>query len=122
MSYASVPHLRGNAASIGQTVAPTKTNGAGAGTSPTITVSGSDEAGQVSITLGTSPAAGTLVTLTFQTAYAVAPVVVVSAVDTTTATVGSFYASATTTQVVIGTHGTPTSGTLKLNYVVVGGA
>lgn len=121
MSYASLPHLRSNGSSHAKAVAPKKTNGAGSGTSPTITVSGVDEVGSVTVVTGSSPAAGTLVTLTFNKAYAVAPdAVLVSAADSATATVGSFYASATTTALTIGTHGTP-SGTLKIYYAVLGG-
>lgn len=114
-------HLRTNAYVHRNAAKPAIAAGAGAGTSPTISNTGTDECGQVSIAAGGSPAAGTLVTVTFAHPYAVLPdAVLVSAVDSATATVGSFYASATKTAVTIGTHGTP-AGTMKVNYVVVGG-
>lgn len=57
--------------------APSATAGAAAGTSPTITVSGTDHSGYVSIATGTSPnvaADGTVATVTFdQTWYPAAP-------------------------------------------------
>jgi hypothetical protein len=48
--------------------------GTGAGTGPTVSVAGSDQAGTISVTTGTTPtAAATIVTITFATAYGVAP-------------------------------------------------
>lgn len=121
MSFASLPRLRSNGYSEANAPSPSATAGAGAGTSPTISHKGADERGTVTVAAGTSPAAGTLVTLTFATPYSIAPdAVLVSANDSATAAVGGFYASATATVLTIGTHGTP-SGTMKLNYVVVGG-
>jgi hypothetical protein len=121
LSYSNIPHLRANGASEAAILTPAKTNGAGSGTSPTITVAGADERGTVNIVTGGSPAAGTLVTLTFATPYTIAPdAVLVSANDTATAAVGGLYASASKTALTIGTHGTP-AGTMKINYLVVGG-
>lgn len=124
MSYASLPHLRSNGGSLGQTVAPTHAAGAGAGASPTITVTGADERGQVAVTTGASgEAAGTLVTLTFQTAYTVAPdAVLVSANDSATAALNP-YASVSATGITIGVQGAPAASTAyKFNYVVLGGS
>lgn len=117
----NLPRLRSNAYAHLNSAKPVATAGAGAGTSPTITNTGADERGQVSIAAGSSPAAGILVTLAFAHPYSVAPdAVILSANDSATATVGGFYASATKTTLTIGTHGTP-AGTMKLHYAVIGG-
>jgi hypothetical protein len=67
-------HIRGT------TLAPTFTAGAGAGTGPTITVTGNDVAGIVSVTVGTTPSASNsvIVTITFNTAYTTAPFVILT--------------------------------------------
>jgi hypothetical protein len=115
--------LRSTHESLELTPAPVVAAGAGLGSgSPSATVVGMDEWGTLTLVVGTSPAAGTLATVTFQNAYSVqAPAVVISAVDSATATVGGFYASVTKTAITVGTHGTP-AGTMKVNYAVIGGA
>lgn len=58
----------------GGTATPSNTPGTGAGTGPTVTISGSDQAGLITITTGSSPAANaTLVTVTFSATYGAAP-------------------------------------------------
>jgi hypothetical protein len=48
--------------------------GTGAGTGPTVSVAGSDQAGTINVTTGTTPtAAATIVAITFATAYGVTP-------------------------------------------------
>jgi len=60
------------------TSAPTIAAGTGAGTSPTVTVTGSDLGHQVNVTTGTSPTAtATVATITFNVAYGSAPKAVV---------------------------------------------
>lgn len=67
----SIPHI----ISTGST--PGIAAGAGAGTSPTISISGTDMAGTISLTAGTTPTAGQIIaTITFATAYGAAPIVV----------------------------------------------
>lgn len=61
----------------GKGSAPSIAAGAGAGTSPTISITGTDAAGVIQITPGASPSSNAVVaTITFASAYAVAPVVV----------------------------------------------
>ena len=55
------------------TATPTIAAGAAAGTSPTISISGSDQQGLITITTGTSPATGVLATVTFGNVWATAP-------------------------------------------------
>jgi hypothetical protein len=53
---------------------PTIAAGAGAGTGPTVTISGNDRAGRISVTTGTAPSASAIVaTVTFSTAFGAAP-------------------------------------------------
>jgi hypothetical protein len=53
--------------------------GAGAGTSPTLTVTGGDVSGTITLTSGTTPASGgTILTLTFLNAYGASPPVVLT--------------------------------------------
>jgi hypothetical protein len=64
----TIAHLRGG------TTAPAITTGAGAGTSPTISISGSDLSGTITLTTGTNPVAlGSIAILTFNSTYASAP-------------------------------------------------
>ncbi|BCP41436.1 hypothetical protein MINTMi27_15290 [Mycobacterium intracellulare] len=123
MSYADLPHLRSNAYSESTAASPSVAAAAGAGASPTITATGFDERGQVSVKVGaTGEAAGSLVTVTFAKAYDVAPdAVVVSGNDSASAALNP-YASASKTALTIGVAGTPSaSATYVFNYVVVGG-
>lgn len=62
---------------IGGTAAPTIAAGTGAGTTPTISIAGTDLAGEITLTTGTTPAtSATVFTVTFNTAYGAAPRVV----------------------------------------------
>jgi len=64
----NVPHM------VGSSSAPTIAAGTGAGTSPTVSVSGNDLIHKVTITTGTGSAASAIVgTITFNSAYASAP-------------------------------------------------
>lgn len=108
---------------ISTTGKPVATAGAGSGTSPTVGNAGTDEHGTLTVTAGTSPAAGTLATLAFSVAYATTPAaVIVSPADSASAALAP-YASATTTTLTIGVHTAPTgAAAYKFNYQVVGGA
>jgi hypothetical protein len=65
---------------IGRTSVPTIAAGTGAGTSPTVSVSGNDLDGVINITTGSAPSGSNAIiaTITFNTAYGVAPTVVLS--------------------------------------------
>ncbi len=58
----------------GLSAAPTIAANAGAGTSPTVSISGTDMSGTITVTTGTSPTANTAIaTVTFNSAYTAAP-------------------------------------------------
>lgn len=59
---------------IGTSTAPTIAAGTGAGTTPTVSITGTDLAGYISVTTGTVPTlSATVVTITFNAAYGAAP-------------------------------------------------
>ena len=63
---------------VGITSAPSISGGTGAGTSPTVSVSGTDIGGNISITTGTSPAtSATVATITYNVAWTSTPSTVV---------------------------------------------
>jgi len=64
---------------LGNTAPPTMTAGTGAGTSPTISISGSDVAGIIRIAAGTGPSAkADIVNITFTSAYTTPPYVLLT--------------------------------------------
>lgn len=98
----------------GSTSAPSIAAGTGAGTTPTVSVSGTDISGIVNITTGTSPAGSNAIvaTVTFNTTYASAPKGVVLVPANTNAA-----ALATTTQVFVPANG-QTNGVGTTTFVV----
>lgn len=67
----SLEHLIGNSST------PTIVAGAGAGTSPTISISGTDLGFRIALTTGTAPSTGTIATVTFNRPYGSAPFVAI---------------------------------------------
>lgn len=90
---------------VGNTPAPTIAAGAGAGTSPIVAVTGTDLGFKVSVTTGTLPtAAATVATVTFNTAYGVAPHYSMAPANAATALLNGatmVYSTSTTTTFVI---------------------
>jgi hypothetical protein len=102
----------------GLSSAPGIAAGAGAGTSPTVSVSGTDIAGEITITTGTSPtAASTLATITFSTAYASAPFIVMSRSSATAPTDIEIGTRSTGSFTLTGTLAAST--TYKYNYTII---
>lgn len=104
-------------------VAPTVAAGTAAGTSPTVTVTGTDECGVVSVTAGTSPGTGTLATITFSDAYATTPALALVTENDSAATQLGVWCMVSTTALTIKCRTAGTGAAVYLiNYVVVGGA
>lgn len=93
---------------------------AGGGATATLVAGSTDDIGTVSIVIGTSPAAGTMATITFHDAFVNAPFVQLQARDAVGA-LAIYYATTTTTQLVIKTTNTPGAGTLLVDYDCTGG-
>lgn len=80
----SPSHLDGGLTNV------TYTSGPGSGTSPTITVTGNDIGGKITVTPGSSPAgSATIITITFITPFTRAPFVVISPGNLNTAALTS---------------------------------
>lgn len=102
--------------------APTVAAQSAAGTSPTAAVSGKDTAGTITLTTGTgTPATGNQVILTFNQAFASAPIVVIAPGSAALAALHPYVAAVSTTTFTVG-FGTAgaTSTAYPINYVVVG--
>ena len=111
-------HLKGNSAT------PTIAASTGAGTTPTISISGTDMSGVISIRPGTSPSINAvLATITYNIGYSTAPVVVITPANAVTASLSSAQAvwiNIGTTNFTINTNSTALSGSIyKWNYVVI---
>jgi len=112
---------------VGGTSAPSIAAGAGAGTTPTVSVStATDLAGVINITTGTLPTGtnAVIATVTFNTAYGVAPIVILQPANAITATLtgatGVYVTSTTTTLVLTsGTTALTASTAYKWNYHVI---
>ncbi len=103
----------------GGTTAPSAAVGAGAGTGATVSVSGTDLAGEITLTTGTAtPDGGVLLTLTFSSAMTSAPFPQITPANTNAADVtGTWYVTSTTTTLVVTCKGVwPESTQIKWNY------
>lgn len=106
--------------------APSIAAGAGAGTTPTVALTGSDMAGKISITTGTLPTlSADVFTVTFNTGYASAPYVNFSPANAVTALLSGasmVYVTATTTTFKFTAGTTPLTATTTYlwNYSVIG--
>ncbi|CAB4152622.1 hypothetical protein UFOVP606_19 [uncultured Caudovirales phage] len=117
-----VKHIKGS------TSAPTGVVGTGAGTTPsavTFSTNANDIAGQVLVTTGTLPtAAATILTVTFNTAYGTAPIVMLSPANAATALLSGItmvYTTSTTTTFIItaGSTGLVAATAYVWNYHVI---
>lgn len=111
---------------VGGTAAPAIAAGAGAGTSPTIAISGNDIAGEITLTTGAAPGtSGIVATITFNVAYTVAPFVVIEAGNAATALLAAgaivFVGSRSTTTFTldVGATGLVTLTAYKWSYHVI---
>ena len=107
------PHYSSNGAT------PTIVAGAAAGTSPTILISGTDTAGLIDVTPGTSPSTGVICTVTFAATFSNPPVVLLGSGGSIT-NLSVFYATSTTTTFSITTSAIPSGGTLSFFYFAIG--
>ncbi len=103
--------------------APASTAGTAACTTPTVSVTGNDTSGTISVTTGTGCASGgDLATVTFATAFAAAPRIILTPGSSATLGLGAYVdnSTTTTTDFTIGTNTTPTdSTTYTWNYLAV---
>jgi hypothetical protein len=113
-------HIKGNSGALSVAAST------GAGTSPSaVSVTGTDMSGVVGLTTGTSPTVNAvLATITYNTAFSTAPVVVITPSNAATASLAATQAvwvNITTTGFTINTNGAAVgaSTAYKWNYVVI---
>ena len=113
-------HIKGNSGALSIAAST------GAGTSPSaVSVTGTDISGVVALTTGTSPSINAvLATITYNTAFSTAPVVVITPANAATASLAATQAvwvNITTTGFTINTNATAvvSSTAYKWNYVVI---
>lgn len=109
---------------IGGTAVPTIVAGAGAGTGPTVSITGSDMAGNILVIAGTVPGtAAAVVTVTFNAVYGSAPYVMLTPANAVTAalTTSMVYPSSTTTTFVLNSNAVALTGaaTYSWNFHVI---
>ena len=113
----SVPHI------VGNSTPPSITAGASAGTSPTVSVTGTDLAFSITITTGTSPAAsGVIATVTFNTAYGSSPKKHVTPTNASAASLSGanmVYPTSTTTTFVLNANTTALSASTTYTFDVI---
>ncbi len=99
---------------------PAVAAGGGAGSGAKVSVSGGDHAGTVTVTTGTTPAAGTLASITFSAVYGAAPHVCLTPRDGGGAALQIFVATAASA-FSVKCNGVPSpDATYQFDYVVVG--
>jgi hypothetical protein len=106
----------------GSGAAPTAVAGPGAGTGGTITVTGTDRAGVITITTGTTPLLNAVIaTMTFSLAYATAPNVVLQQASASASNLSGIpYVTTTTSTFVTNSATTPlTASTVYTYYYVI---
>lgn len=101
---------------------PSIAAGANVGTTPTLAlgVGATDFSGSVSVTVGGSPAAGNLATVTFGTAFGYVPAVVLTPTIAIGASTYKLYTIPTTTGFTVQCTNTPTAAdVVTVNYIVI---
>jgi hypothetical protein len=113
---------RGRPRAATNTGAPIATIAAGAqaGTGATVTITGNDIAGKVRVTTGTSPAAGTLASITFSGVFGNAPYVVLTPKDVGAAALQVYNGTATSGFSVKSAVAPAASTQYEWDYMVVG--
>ncbi|MEU9805019.1 hypothetical protein [Mycobacterium sp. NPDC050853] len=97
------------------------TVGVGAGTGASATISGNDFSGTITVTAGTSPAAGVFATVAFANAYGAAPQVFIEAMSAAGATLATYISTASATGFTLSTGSAPSASTgYTLQYYVMG--
>lgn len=100
--------------------APTIAAGAGAGSSPTLAVTGNDQAGQATVTPGSSPSAGGICTITFSAAYPFAPkAVMITPTNAATAAALPYVSARSVNSFTVSCVNAP-SGALAFDFNIVG--
>lgn len=97
---------------------PSRVSGSALGSGGTSSVSGSDTAGSITISTGSSPAAGCFITVSFTQAFSATPHVVVTPIGSAAAGL-AYYVNRSTTNFSVCTASTPSAGqSFGFDYIV----
>lgn len=97
---------------------PAKVNGSALGSGGTASLSGSDTAGTVTLNTGSSPSAGSLITVNFANRFNTTPHVVVTPIGPATAGL-QYYVTRTSTSFTLSTANAPPAGSsFSFDYIV----
>lgn len=97
---------------------PSRSNGSALGGGGTVSVSGSDTAGTITINTGSGPAAGCFLTITFASKFNATPHVVVTPIGSAAAGLDYYVNRSTTTLSVCTTNAAPGGTTFGFDYIV----
>ncbi len=104
----------------GSTAEPSVATGAQIGTGGAVSISGTDMSGTITITTGTDPAAGTPASLTFGSAFAAAPRVVILMPKDAHGTALGYYAASSAAAFSVGCASGPVAATsYRVDYMVI---
>lgn len=96
---------------------PSRSNGTALGGGGTVSVSGSDTAGTVTVNTGSSPSIGCFVTVTFATKFNATPHMVVTPIGSTAAQVGYYINRSTSSFSICDTVAAPGGVTFSFDYI-----
>ncbi len=96
---------------------PSRNNGTALGGGGTVSVSGSDTAGTITINTGSSPGVGCFVSVTFATKFNATPHIVMTPIGSAAALVGYYVNRSTTGFSVCGTSAAPGGTTFGFDYI-----
>jgi cytoskeletal protein CcmA (bactofilin family) len=98
---------------------PGKTNGSALGGGGTVSVSGSDTAGTITVNTGSSPPAGCFVTITFVQAFSGTPNAVITPVGSSAAGLNYYINRSNTSMSVCTTNPPPAQTSFSFDYIVI---
>ncbi len=98
---------------------PSRSNGTALGGGGTVSVSGSDTAGTITINTGSSPAAGCFVTVTFASKFNSTPHLVITPIGSAAAGLDYYANRSTTSFSVCSTNAAPGGTTFGFDYIVL---
>lgn len=98
---------------------PSKTNGSALGGGGTVSISGTDTAGAISINTGGGASPGCFITITFAQAFGATPHVVVTPIGANAAAINYYVTRSTTGFSVCAANNPPSSSNFGFDYIVI---
>lgn len=98
---------------------PGRSNGAAIGAGGTSSVNGTDTAGTVTINTGSSPSAGSLVTVSFSSAFASAPHVVITPLSSIGAALQYYVSRTASGFTILSANAPPAGSSFSFDYIII---